>query len=119
MQEESELGNSFHQDLKSSLLPSQTPALCIVSPQSKENSQRAVSLEYLLIREKPKIPYHSTLLLISVSLERSYTIHYFDGYWREAEGEISSKQIQKLLANTAVKDVLCTFFSLSLRIDSI
>lgn len=65
-----------------------------------------MSLEYLLITEKPKNPYHSTLLLISVPLERSYTIHYFDGYWREAEGEISPRQIQKLLANTAAEDVL-------------
>ena len=70
-------------------------------------------------QREAKNPYHSTLLLLSVSLERSYTIHYFDGYCREAEGEISLKQIQKLLANTAVKDVLCRFFNLSLRIDSI
>lgn len=70
-------------------------------------------------QREAKNPYHSTLLLLSVSLERSYTIHYFDGYCREAEGEISPKQIQKLLANTAVKDVLCTFCNLSLRIASI
>lgn len=66
--------------------------------------------EYLLIREKQKIPYHSTLLFITVSLERKYTIHYFDECWWEDKDEISTKQIQKLLANTAAEGVFCTFF---------
>lgn len=58
------------------------------------------------------------LLFMPALLERIYTIHYFEGCWREDKNEISPKWIQKLLANTAVEGVFCTFFNLSLKINS-
>ena len=106
----------MHNDLKNSVLPLLTATkIPIPHPNLKKTvKEKAVIPECLLIRQKQKsLTQHVALL------ERSYIIHYFDGCWREDKGEISPKWIQKLLANTAVVGVFCTFFNISLRINSI